>query len=67
MLRRIAELYLIEAEICGKPSGERRSVRHARAPPLNALGAPLLRIFERTSPHQHLPAGVTDTSARPPP
>jgi transposase len=30
-LRRIAELYLIEAEICGKPPDERRSVRQARA------------------------------------
>ena len=33
-LRRIAELYLIEAEIRGKPPDERRSVRQARARPL---------------------------------
>jgi transposase len=30
-LRRIAELYLIEAVIRGKPPDERRSVRQARA------------------------------------
>lgn len=33
-LRRIVELYLIEAEIRGRPSDERRSVRQARARPL---------------------------------
>jgi transposase len=33
-LHRIAELYLIEAEIRGKPPVERRSVRQARARPL---------------------------------
>ena len=33
-LRRIAELYLIEAEIRGKPPDERRSARQARARPL---------------------------------
>jgi len=33
-LRRIAELYLIEAEVRGKPPDERRSVRQVRARPL---------------------------------
>ena len=33
-LRRIAELYVIEAEIRGKPPDERRSVRQTRARPL---------------------------------
>jgi transposase len=33
-LRRIAELYLIEADIRGKPPDQRRSVRQARARPL---------------------------------
>ena len=33
-LRRIAELYLIEADIRGKPPDERQSIRQARARPL---------------------------------
>ena len=33
-LRRIAELYVIEAEICGKPPDERRQVQQAHSRPL---------------------------------
>jgi hypothetical protein len=49
-LRRIAELYLIEAEIRGKPPNERRSVRHARARPLlNDLEQWLRAALEKLS------------------
>lgn len=33
-LKRIGELYAIEAEICGQPEAERLAVRHERSRPL---------------------------------
>lgn len=49
-LRRIGELYVIEAEIRGKPSDERRQVRQAKAKPLiNALETWLRSSLEKLS------------------
>ena len=46
-LRRIAELYLIDAEIRGKPPDERRSVRQARAPVAPRPGAVAARLAQK--------------------
>jgi len=61
-LRRIAELYLIEAEIRSKPRDERRSVRQARARPLlEDLRQWLRASLEKLSRKSDTPAAIMYT------
>jgi transposase len=50
VLRRIGELYKVEAEVRGRPPGERRAIRHERSKPIvDALHGWLMAQLERVS------------------